>query len=101
MIDKFLHNQTPETVNILICVLITIFVIAIGLVIWQNISTTLKIKKFRKTAKVGDEIRIASEYGAQGKIVEMNKDEIYVLVKITDRNLIKKEQYLFPPRSDE
>jgi preprotein translocase subunit YajC len=101
MIEKFLKNQTPETIAILMWVLIAICVIGIGFIVWQNISTSLKIKKFRKSVKSGDEVRIASEYGAQGKIVEMNENEIYILVKVTNRNLIKKEHYLFPPRSDE
>jgi hypothetical protein len=99
--EEFLSKQTPQTINAIMWSLAALCVLLLGLSLWYRLKSTQKIKKFRKSLQLGNDIRIASEYGPHGTIVYLSDDEITVLVKITDRNFVKKEDYIFPSKPQE
>ena len=95
--QEFLNNQTPETIKLLVLGLVVLIGIIFTIIIIDTVRYNRKIKKFRKNIRGGDQVRICSEYGPQGKIVEINNSEIYVLVKLTDTSILKKTDRIFPP----
>jgi len=96
MITEFLDKQTPQTINAIMWGLATICVILLFITLRMNWKWSQAVKKFRYTAKVGDKVRIGSQYGPTGKIIEMNESAITVIVSLTDKNMVSKEEYIFP-----